>query len=515
MLEAGASPDTPQWNGMTAFMLACEGGHADVVNQLTDAGCDVTAKNVQGETGWALATKGRHKPVRNILERLFIMAVKAGDEAKLMAYLEGGVNVDAVSEDKRTALIEVASAGAEDLLMLMLRNNAGMEFKDKTGNSAFHAACAGGHAGCVEILAKRGCKTSQRNMSNKTGQQLARECGHQNVNAVLARMKLSVSVKQDQQFSGEYTRYYVESTIDHDLMSSCTHRYSEFNELRETLMSLQKWQNEVRLFPFPKKASVSAMMSNKSVKTIQQRCEQLTQFLNQVIVHGELRDADVVRNFIGAPFVANPVLAPKPAPPAQKSKGGGGGGGGGGGSGFVKPSPTKPSGSDTTLTLKVEDGGAGFTANERLSVTKLNPGQASEAAGVTLGMRVVAFQGEMLPHGTTWAKLKTMVKTADRPWRFGFAGTIRVQATTGGAGFATSEDLVVNKVNEGSACEQAGVALGMKVVEFQDQQLRATTTWTDLRGMVKKQPRPWAFLFMSDYDIPEDSDEEDSDDDAL
>merc|ERR1711871_1236788 len=196
-------------------------------------------------------------------------------------------------------------------------------------------------------------------------------------------------------------------------------------------MSLQKWQNEVRLFPFPKKTSVGAMMSSKSAKTIQQRCQLLSEFLNAVINHGELRDADVVRNFIGAPFVANPVLPPKPAPkkaPAtSKSKSASGG------SDFVKPPPSKASGSNSTVTLKVEDGGAGFTANERLTVTKLNPGQACEAAGVTLGMRVVAFQGEMLPHGTTWAKLKGMVKTADRPWKFGFAGTIRVEVPTGAA----------------------------------------------------------------------------------
>merc|ERR1712166_165368 len=177
---------------------------------------------------------------------------------------------------------------------------------------------------------------------------------------------------------------------------------------------------------------------------------------------------------------------------------------------FVQPPPSTASGADTNLTLLVEEGGAGFSANESCAVTKLNPGQKASEAGVHLGMRVVAFQGAMLETGTTWNDLKAMVKAAPKPWSFGFAGTIRVDAGNGGAGFAASEDLVVNKVNEGSMCERSGVAIGMRVVEFQDQQLRAETTWTDLRSMVKKTPKPWSFLFMSAYHL-----DEDSDDDAL
>ncbi len=50
-------------------------------------------------------------------------------------------------------------------------------------------------------------------------------------------------------------------------------------------------------------------------------------------------------------------------------------------------------------------------------------------------------------------------------------------------------------------------------VEFQDKLLPPTTTWTDLRGMVKASPKPWSFLFQSD--VPAWEEEEDSDEDAL
>merc|ERR1711939_964325 len=99
--------------------------------------------------------------------------------------------------------------------------------------------------------------------------------------------------------------------------------------------------------------------------------------------------------------------------------------------------------------------------------------------------------------------------------KFQFAGTIRVEVADGGAGFAANEDLTVKKIDEGKACEQAGVKVKMHVVEFQDKLLPPTTTWTDLRGMVKAAPKPWSFVFQSDCPDCADDEEEEDDDDAL
>ena len=52
-------------------------------------------------------------------------------------------------------------------------------------------------------------------------------------------------------------------------------------------------------------------------------------------------------------------------------------------------------------------------------------------------------------------------------------------------------------------------------VEFQDKLLPPTTTWTDLRVMVKAAPKPWSFVFQSDVGPWEEAPEDDSDDDAL
>ena len=67
---------------------------------------------------------------------------------------------------------------------------------------------------------------------------------------------------------------------------------------------------------------------------------------------------------------------------------------------------------------------AGFTCDEDLTVVKLPPGKKgsqAEAAGVTIGMRCVAFQGNNLDDSVTWTTLKGMVKEAAKPWTFAFS----------------------------------------------------------------------------------------------
>ena len=75
----------------------------------------------------------------------------------------------------------------------------------------------------------------------------------------------------------------------------------------------------------------------------------------------------------------------------------------------------------STVTVTVEQGGAGFAANEDLSVKKVDPEGRCDEAGVEVGMFVIEFQERPLEPGTTWATLRQMVKGAERPWTFQFA----------------------------------------------------------------------------------------------
>ena len=60
--------------------------------------------------------------------------------------------------------------------------------------------------------------------------------------------------------------------------------------------------------------------------------------------------------------------------------------------------------------VEVDRGTAGFAATPSLEVKSVEPEGRCDAAGVTVGMFVVGFQGKPLDSATTWSVLKQMVK---------------------------------------------------------------------------------------------------------
>ena len=184
----------------------------------------------------------------------------------------------------------------------------------------------------------------------------------------------------------------------------------------------------MKLFTFPKKTTATAVFSKNSDKTILKRQQELGDFLKAVVQYGELRDDNEFRKFINAPFINNPVAAPKSATPTKAAAAGQATGSSPG------PQAAAPlaSGGPAVVTVQIEDGSAGFAAMDgTLTVKTVAAGQACENSGVLKGMQVAKFQGEMLPLDFTWAQLKDKVKAAPKPWTFVFAGTVALIVPAG------------------------------------------------------------------------------------
>jgi ankyrin repeat protein len=58
---------------------------------------------------------------------------------------------------------------------------------DARGCTAFHLACAGGHAECAKALLKAGCDALRTNNAGETGWELARQSGRGEVMAALRK----------------------------------------------------------------------------------------------------------------------------------------------------------------------------------------------------------------------------------------------------------------------------------------------------------------------------------------
>jgi hypothetical protein len=98
------------------------------------------------------------------------------------------------------------------------------------------------------------------------------------------------------------------------------------------------------------------------------------------------------------------------------------------------------------------DGGAGFTCSDDLVVDGIAPDGASDRAGVTVGMTLVAFEAgshswnvwQQAGGTMTWDEMYGIVANAARPWRFTFAPAEADPAAEAEAAAAAADTLGVD-----------------------------------------------------------------------
>jgi hypothetical protein len=126
--------------GSTPLMAAALYGDATLMQQLLAIGADANATNVAGATAlmWALP-----------------------DTAKMRALLDAGADVDARTEDRRTALV-IASGivGADAAVQLLLERGAKASPAAASDPSALREAVRVGNAGVFTLLRARGADAS-------------------------------------------------------------------------------------------------------------------------------------------------------------------------------------------------------------------------------------------------------------------------------------------------------------------------------------------------------------------
>ena len=156
----------------------------------------------------------------------------------------------------------------------------------------------------------------------------------------------------------------------------------------------------------------------------------------------------------GAPHAATKTEAEPPSPVADAEG--------------MQAAEGRDSASPALVVLNVSKGSAGFTCTENLTVVKLpagKKGSQAEAAGVTVGMRCVAFQGVPLDSTATWSSLKEQVKAAPKPWSFTFSpGADEADSMTGPLPVAEPTQSAHTHDEEPVSCNQQGITIEMTSV---------------------------------------------------
>ena len=114
-------------------------------------------------------------------ERALIEAARAGDQARLEALLNRGVNANVRDEDGNASahLVLLAAQQPEPArrasLDLLLTHGADANAKDKLGGTPLHLAAAAGMSSVVELLMSRGADVNVADSSRRTPLMAARK----------------------------------------------------------------------------------------------------------------------------------------------------------------------------------------------------------------------------------------------------------------------------------------------------------------------------------------------------
>ncbi|XP_072294824.1 CARD- and ANK-domain containing inflammasome adapter protein [Eucyclogobius newberryi] len=213
LLEKGLNPNTPGPKAQTPLHLAAALHTPDVVHLLLTAGAQINSTAQDGVTPLHVASQhGNEEIVACLIQNkakieaedklgrtALHWASVAPKESNVMNALLSfkQINVNALDNEKRSALHLAAMEGNLENVTSLLSHKAKAVAKDKNGSTPMHYAAAGGHVSTVSALLQSLKKKSidERNTWKKTALHVAAEKGHDTVVSLLLEAGAKINAK--------------------------------------------------------------------------------------------------------------------------------------------------------------------------------------------------------------------------------------------------------------------------------------------------------------------------------
>lgn len=182
LLNRGSDIDTPDLEGFTPLMYACEGGNEKIVNILIYAGAKVNTSTPNGLTPLNIAaraqsaecidsllkSKAKVEPSKNALLSPFYISVCKNDVKSAKLLLENGANVNS-QDKKRVAPIHIAAQeGNVEMIKLILSNGGKIELVNKAKERPLFIAAKCGHVEAVKALIELGANVDAQQENGNT-----------------------------------------------------------------------------------------------------------------------------------------------------------------------------------------------------------------------------------------------------------------------------------------------------------------------------------------------------------
>lgn len=169
LLARGADPNTPDEQGNTLLMVAIRHKNTALADLLIDAGAKLNLRNRYGETAIMLAS---YNGLGGVVEKLYVKgaeinhkgwnpllyAASAGHAEIVQLLLDGGVPVNATSDNGTTALMMAARGNHTVTVKVLLKNGADPNIRNEAGGTALQWALARNREEVAELLKSGGAK---------------------------------------------------------------------------------------------------------------------------------------------------------------------------------------------------------------------------------------------------------------------------------------------------------------------------------------------------------------------
>ncbi|XP_019770310.2 uncharacterized protein LOC109544510 isoform X1 [Dendroctonus ponderosae] len=203
LIENKAKVDTAAKYGFTPLHAAIAGGHKDIVILLIRNKVNVNVRDSAGGTPLLLAVEAGHKEIVDILIANYanvnfqsdnrtplVSAIQHYYKEIAAVLIENGASVN---EEQGAALLMAVLAGYKDLVKLLLKHNARVDFNVGENATVLHAAAKRGHKEIVNDLLAKGANADARDNHGLTPLYIAASEGHEYVAEVLIANRANVN----------------------------------------------------------------------------------------------------------------------------------------------------------------------------------------------------------------------------------------------------------------------------------------------------------------------------------
>ena len=128
-------------------------------------------------------------------EAVFARAVEEGDTDAVELFLAAGMSPEVKDATGRTALIDAASRGSNNISQKLLSKGADVNARDATGSTALMESALGGHQETTKVLLGQGADVNLADNNGKTALIRAASQGHTGIVRMLINKGANIDVK--------------------------------------------------------------------------------------------------------------------------------------------------------------------------------------------------------------------------------------------------------------------------------------------------------------------------------